>query len=117
MARLPRFVVNERDANGGDREDAAEEASSSESEQDEEADVTDVDEEDSVSEAEPEPEAGASGRLTALPRSVPEAETPRARLTIKLKKQRASDEVCSAGSLTRFLRLGPCREDAMHAMR
>ena len=94
MPRLPRFVVNERDAVGGDHEEAAEEASSSESEQDEEADVTDVDEDDGVSEAEPEPEITASGRLTALPRSIPEAETPRARLTFKLKKQRTSDEVC-----------------------
>lgn len=90
---LPRFVVNERDAMGGDQEEA-EEASSSESEQDEEADMTDAEEDGSDAE-EPQQEAGPSdGRQTALPRSVPAEETPRAKLTFKLKKQRASDEVC-----------------------
>ena len=92
---LPRFVVNERDATGGDRE-GAEQPRSSESEQDEEADVTDAEEEDDCSDAEePQQEAGLlNGRQTALPRSVPAEEAPRAKLTFKLKKQRASDEVC-----------------------
>ena len=95
MPSLPRFVVNESNGAGGERSEA-DEASSSESEQDEEADVTDAEEEDDGSDAEePQQENEArSGQQTALPRSVPAEETPRAKLTFKLKKQRTSDEVC-----------------------
>ena len=92
---LPRFVVNDS-ATGGDRAEA-EEASSSESEQDEEADVTDAEEEEDDGSEPEEPEQANgqhTGPRTALPRSVPAEETPRAKLTFKLKKQRVTDEVC-----------------------
>ena len=95
MPSLPRFVVNESNGAGGGRDDA-DEASSSESEQDEEADLTDAEEEreDDGSGAEERENGAHSGQHTALPRSVPAEETPRAKLTFKLKKQRTSDEVC-----------------------